>query len=90
LIEFTPAYRAEKNTPLVRAFLSAIRKQAGSPGFTVKSGTSDMNITAPIWQCPTLAYGPGDSDLDHTPTEHILVSEYQRGVQVLAEVLRTI
>lgn len=90
LIEFTPAYRAEKNTPLVRAFLSAIRQQAGTPGFTVKSGTSDMNITAPLWQCPTLAYGPGDSDLDHTPNEHILVSEYQRGVQVLAHVLRTI
>lgn len=90
LIEFTPAYRAEKNTPLVRAFLSAIRKQAGTPGFTVKSGTSDMNITAPLWQCPTLAYGPGDSDLDHTPNEHILVGEYQRGVQVLAQVLRTL
>jgi len=90
LIEFTPAYRAEKNTSLVRAFLSAIRKHAGSPGFTVKSGTSDMNITAPVWQSPTLAYGPGDSDLDHTPNEHILISEYQRGVQVLAEVLRTV
>jgi LysW-gamma-L-lysine carboxypeptidase len=90
LIEFTPAYRAEKNTPLVRAFLSAIRQHAGSPGFTVKSGTSDMNITAPVWLCPTLAYGPGDSDLDHTPHEHILVGEYQRGVQVLADVLRTI
>jgi len=90
LIEFTPAYRAEKNTPLVRAFLAAIRQHGGSPGFTVKSGTSDMNITAPIWQCPALAYGPGDSDLDHTPHEHILVSEYQRGVRVLAQALRTI
>lgn len=90
LVEFTPAYRAEKNTPLVRAFLSAIRKNGGSPGFTVKSGTSDMNLTAPVWQCPALAYGPGDSDLDHTPNEHILVSDYQRGVQVLAQVLRTI
>ena len=90
LIEFTPAYRAAKNTPLVRAFLAAIRQQAGSPGFTVKSGTSDMNLTAPVWQCPTLAYGPGDSDLDHTPNEHLLISEYQRGVRVLADALRAI
>lgn len=90
LIEFTPAYRAEKNTPLVRAFLAAIRQQAGAPGFTVKSGTSDMNLVAPVWQRPTLAYGPGDSELDHTPNEHILISEYQRGVRVLAEVLRTL
>jgi [amino group carrier protein]-lysine/ornithine hydrolase len=74
----------------VRAFLAAIRKYDGTPGFTVKSGTSDMNITAPVWQCPTLAYGPGDSDLDHTPNEHILVSEYQRAVQVLADILRTL
>jgi [amino group carrier protein]-lysine/ornithine hydrolase len=90
LIEFIPAYRAEKNTPLVRAFLAAIRQHAGSPGFTVKSGTSDMNLVAPVWQCPTLAYGPGDSDLDHTPNEHILISEYRRGVRVLTEVLRTL
>ena len=90
MVEGTAAYRAEKNTPLVRSFLAAIRKQAGSPTFTVKSGTSDMNLVAPLWQCPTLAYGPGDSDLDHTPNEHILISEYQRAIQVLAEVLRIV
>ncbi len=90
LVEFTPAYRAEKNTPLVRSFLSAIRQCDGSPAFTLKSGTSDMNLVAPVWQCPSVAYGPGDSDLDHTPNEHILVSEYQRGIRILAEVLRTV
>jgi [amino group carrier protein]-lysine/ornithine hydrolase len=90
MVEGCSAYRAEKNTPLVRSFLAAIRQQGGSPTFTVKSGTSDMNITAPVWQCPTLAYGPGDSDLDHTPQEHILISEYQRAIQVLAEALRTV
>jgi LysW-gamma-L-lysine carboxypeptidase len=90
MIEGCVAYRAEKNTPLVRSFLGAIRQHGGSPTFTVKSGTSDMNLTAPVWQCPTVAYGPGDSDLDHTPHEHILISEYQRAVQVLADVLRTV
>ena len=90
LVEGTPAYRAEKNTPLVRAFLAAIRKFDGTPGFTLKSGTSDMNLVAPVWGCPTLAYGPGDSDLDHTPEEHILVSEYQCAIRVLAEVLRAL
>jgi LysW-gamma-L-lysine carboxypeptidase len=90
MMEGCPAYRAEKNTPLVRSFLAAIRQQGGSPTFTVKSGTSDMNLTAPVWQCPAVAYGPGDSDLDHTPHEHILISEYQRAVQVLSEVLQTL
>jgi LysW-gamma-L-lysine carboxypeptidase len=82
------AYRAEKNTPLVRAFLSAIRSQGGSPRFKVKSGTSDMNIVAPDWGCPALAYGPGDSHLDHTPEESIEVSELEHGVEVLARVLQ--
>ncbi len=84
------AYRAEKNTPLVRAFLAAIRGAGGTPGFTVKSGTSDMNIVAPVWGTPILAYGPGDSALDHTPEEHILVPEYLRAVDVLAGVLQTL
>ena len=85
-----PAYRAEKNTPLVRAFLGAIRGAGGSPVFSVKTGTSDMNLVAPLWGCQTMAYGPGDSDLDHTPNEHILISEYQRAVKILAGVLRSV
>ena len=40
-----------------------------------------------VWRCPTLAYGPGDADLDHTPREHILISEYQRAIEILADVL---
>jgi LysW-gamma-L-lysine carboxypeptidase len=90
MVEGCSAYRAEKNTPLVRSFLGAIRQHGGAPTFTVKSGTSDMNLTAPVWQCPAVAYGPGDSDLDHTPHEHLLISEYQRAIQVLAGVLRTV
>ncbi len=85
-----PAYRAEKNTALVRAFLAAIRTQGGEPAFVLKSGTSDMNIVGPAWGCPILAYGPGDSALDHTPQEHLSLAEYQRAVQVLTRVLRSL
>ncbi len=81
------AYRGEKSTPLVRAFLAAIRKAGGAPGFTLKSGTSDMNLVAPAWGTPILAYGPGDSSLDHTPEENILISEYQQAITVLTEML---
>jgi len=81
-------YRASKNTPLVRSFLAAIRQHEGKPGFLVKTGTSDMNIVGPAWQCPILAYGPGDSNLDHTPNEHIEIPEYLTAVQVLASALR--
>ncbi len=80
-------YRGEKNTPLVRAFLSAIRLEHGKPGFLVKTGTSDMNIVGPAWNIPILAYGPGDSNLDHTPNEHVLVDDFLSGVRVLSRVL---
>jgi [amino group carrier protein]-lysine/ornithine hydrolase len=83
-----PAVRAEKNTPVVRAFLTGIRGAGGSPRFKMKTGTSDMNILAPTWGCPALAYGPGDSKLDHTPDEAIDLDEFERGVQVLTTALR--
>jgi LysW-gamma-L-lysine carboxypeptidase len=82
-----PAYRAERNTPLVRAFLGGIRAAGGKPGFVVKTGTADLNIVAPVWKCPAVAYGPGDSSLDHTPNEHLSLAEYEKAVKVLTEVL---
>ena len=83
-----PAYVAEKNTPLVRAFLYGIRVTGGQPGFVFKTGTSDMNFLAPAWGCPALAYGPGDSALDHTPDEHLSLDEYARAVEVLQVALK--
>lgn len=84
------AYRAEKNTPLVRAFLASVRDAGGEPGFVVKTGTSDMNVVGPAWGCPIVAYGPGDSSLDHTPNEHVLIAEWQRSVGVLARALQRV
>lgn len=82
-----PPYRAEKNTALVRAFLAAIRHQNGQPTFALKTGTADMNLVGPLWNCPILAYGPGDSNLDHTPDEHIEVAEYLIGIRTLRDAL---
>src|SRR6266513_2063602 len=82
-----PAVRAEKNTPVVRAFLKGIRDAGGTPRFKMKTGTSDMNILTPVWGCPTLAYGPGDSKLDHTPDEAIDLDDFARGVDVLTSAL---
>jgi LysW-gamma-L-lysine carboxypeptidase len=47
-----------------------------------------MNVVGPIWRCPILAYGPGDSALDHTPNEHVDIAEYLRAVDILATALR--
>lgn len=86
--DLCPAYQAEKNTPLARAFLRGIRAAGGTPGFLLKTGTSDMNIVGPVWRCPILAYGPGDSSLDHAPNEHIIIEEYLRAIEVLEQALR--
>ncbi len=83
-----PACLVSKNTPLVRAFLKAIRLKNAQPGFVVKTGTSDMNIVAPAWDCPILAYGPGDSSLDHTPNEHINLEDYDHAVATLQDVIK--
>ncbi len=80
-------YRAAKNTPVVRAFLRSIRDAGGQPTFKVKTGTSDMNVVGPVWECPMLAYGPGDSTLDHTPHEHQDLREYDKGIEVLTGAL---
>ncbi len=84
------AYRGEKNNALVRAFVKVIRTQGEAPGLVLKTGTADMNIVAPRWGCPAVAYGPGDSTLDHTPNEHLPLSEYRRAIQVLKGVLQSL
>jgi len=82
------AYRAGKRTPLAAAFLAAIRAAGGRPAYVYKTGTSDMNVLGPVWGCPMVAYGPGDSAWDHTPDEHIDLGEYLRGITVLGSALK--
>ncbi|MCB9449804.1 MAG: [LysW]-lysine hydrolase [Anaerolineaceae bacterium] len=84
------AYLAPKDTELARAMRRAIREQGGRPTFVLKTGTSDMNVVAPVWNCPILAYGPGDSSLDHTPNEHLDLDEYLRAVAVLTGALSSL
>lgn len=84
------AYRSERTSPLVAPFLASIRAQGGQPRIKVKTGTSDMNIVAPVWGCPTVAYGPGDARYDHTPDEQIPLSDLEQGVAVLSGAIERI
>ena len=82
------AYKASKETPLVAAFLRAIRSEGGQPRFVSKTGTADLNVVGPVWPTvPMAVYGPGDSALDHTPGEHIEIAEYEKSIKVLVEML---
>ena len=83
------AWRGDRNNALVRSFLAGLRSIEPSEklGFVLKSGTSDMNVVGPAWQCPIVAYGPGDSALDHTPNEHLPIDEYWKAVNVIEQTL---
>jgi [amino group carrier protein]-lysine/ornithine hydrolase len=83
------AWRGDRNNALVRSFLAGLRTvaEAEKLGFVLKTGTSDMNVVGPVWQCPIVAYGPGDSSLDHTPNEHLPLEEYWKAVNVIEQTL---
>ncbi len=81
------AFRSDKRSPLVSAFLADIRANGGTPRIKVKTGTSDMNLVGPAWGCPIVAYGPGDSRLDHQPDEHVLIEDVERATEILTGVI---
>lgn len=81
------AYLGDKNNALVRGMLAAVRAQGHAAGFVLKSGTSDMNVVGTRWTCPIIAYGPGDSNLDHTPDEHVSLAEYASAVATLRHLI---
>jgi LysW-gamma-L-lysine carboxypeptidase len=81
-----PPVMESPRTPVARAFRVAVRDHGGDPRLLRKTGTSDMNLFAREWDCPMVTYGPGDSELDHAPNEHLSLAEYHRSVDVLVDV----
>lgn len=84
------AFQTDKRLPLVGAFVAAVRAHGGTPRLKVKTGTSDMNLVGPAWGCPILAYGPGDSRLDHTPDEHVPLEDLERATTILTTALERV
>jgi len=82
-----PAHTGSRADGLGRAFGRALASRGVRPRFLKKTGTSDMNVVGPAWKCPIVAYGPGDSSLDHTPNEHIVLEDYERAIEVLSAAL---
>jgi len=84
LVQFAvDAVHTPRDSRAARALTRAIRHRGGTPHHKVKTGTADMNLLVPRWGCPAVAYGPGDSHLDHTPEEAVDVTELERAVAVL-------
>ncbi len=87
--EATEAYEAPKSSLIVRAFQrSIIKNLAVKPVFTHKTGTGDLNTLAQRIGIPCVAYGPGDSKLEHTEGEHVEVADYLNSIKVLKGVIQ--
>lgn len=82
------AFQSTRQSALARTFTAVLREEGIQPTFKLKTGTSDMNVVGPVWGDNIVAYGPGDSRLDHTPQEHIVVAEYLHAIDILERVVR--
>lgn len=89
--ESLPAVVGSRRGPLVAAFSAAIRAAGMTPVPKRKTGTSDLNVIAPrINDAPFIAYGPGDSGLDHAPEEQIALDDVDAAVGVWAGALKSL
>ena len=81
-------FEVNKSSPLVKALSASIRKVMNTPAKLLrKTGTGDMNILGRAMNAPIVTYGPGDSHLDHTKDEHIIISEYLASIEVYKKTL---
>lgn len=83
VLNAVPACRVSRTDPVVKALCRAIRDRGTAPTTKLKTATSDMNTLAEVWSVPMATYGPGDSRLDHSDAEHIVLDEYFHGIEVL-------
>lgn len=81
-------FEVNKSSLLVHALSASVRKVLDKPATLLrKTGTGDMNILGHAMNLPIVTYGPGDSHLDHTLDEHIVINEYLDSIQVYKETL---
>jgi LysW-gamma-L-lysine carboxypeptidase len=86
VIDTAEPYLADKKSKLVKAFSRAIFTETSEFVTLVrKGGTGDMNYFGNITGTPCITYGPGDSHLDHTNKEHILIEDYLEAIKVISK-----
>jgi len=79
-------YETDTNSLLIRSLSWAIRMVRGKPAIWVrKTGTSDLNLYGISVKVPIVAYGAGDSHLDHTSEERVDLKDYEDTILVLCK-----
>ncbi|HLC01116.1 MAG TPA: M20/M25/M40 family metallo-hydrolase [Candidatus Bathyarchaeia archaeon] len=88
VLDTVEPFEVNKASPLVHVLSSSVRKVLNKPATLLhKTGTGDMNILGKAMNLPIVTYGPGDSKLDHTLEEHIVISEYIASIEVYKETM---
>lgn len=88
-VEFREMLRAAEsdlNSSIAKTFIRSIRDAGMTPRFVKKTGSCDMNVICPMG-IPTVAYGPGNPDLDHMDDEHLMIDEYHKSVEIIKNAL---
>jgi LysW-gamma-L-lysine carboxypeptidase len=81
-------FEVNKDSALIRALKGAIREERIRPVKLIrKTGASDMNFVGAYMKIPVVAYGPGNSQVEHTTEEYIEVQEYLTSIKVLRKTL---
>lgn len=86
ILRSTPGHKSSRASTLYRALSKAFARELPDtpPRPVVKKGTCDMNTLATTWRnVPFLAYGPGDSALDHTDKEVIHTEDVLQARRIL-------
>lgn len=91
ILRSTKGYTSKRTNDIVKSFNFAFKtNEISQYKFLNKKGTSDMNTLATTWNVPMVAYGPGDSSLDHTENEQIELSEFDKSNKVLVSSLQNL
>lgn len=88
VLDTVEPFEVNKASLLVHAMSSSVRKVLNKPATLIrKTGTGDMNILGHAMNLPIVTYGPGDSHLDHTTDEHIVINEYMAAIDIYKETI---
>lgn len=88
VVRETPGFANPRSDTLVKSFVRSFAKQGKTIRYIKKRGTSDMNTLATTWSdVPMVAYGPGDSNLDHTNEEYLHNKEVESSRAILKDVV---
>ncbi|MHA1917490.1 MAG: M20/M25/M40 family metallo-hydrolase [Candidatus Ranarchaeia archaeon] len=89
ILDKAEPYITDKKSELIQAFQEAVKQEIGEyPRLILKTGTADINYLGSVYSKPMVAYGPGDSRMDHGPIEFVDFKDYQKAIRILTNVLK--